>query len=262
MNPSRGSRSETGAGQTLKVRSRTHLLRQDGPRVHCVPIGLVPSRASVSGSRPGLPGGLRPRGTMELGGPAPHVKGVEMLREAVVHRQAIPQPAPETNPEDFRIPAATPHSSLSPAEFSGRVPASGCHPCDQGRPPCIDRFFVAVPPVMDGLNLVSRFPYTRHGLTPGNIGERESDSHLNEARATKGIAPDNARLVAVFRRTPVELISHVRFDESRMLLLFRLVPCEGRRSTRVHDVAAVKDLATGKVHLVPHRTLYRTVLLS
>jgi urease beta subunit len=119
-----------------------------------------------------------------------------------------------------------------------------------------------MPKVLDGTNTLSRFPHTRKGLVPGQIGKGETESHLNEARATKGVVPENASLVAVFRRIPVELISHVRFDESRRLLVFRLVSCKGRRLTRVYDVAAVRDASTGELHLVSHRTHNRAVVLS
>jgi hypothetical protein len=236
------------------------LLRQDGPRVHRVPVGQVPLRVSVSGSRRGSRDGRRPQGRTELAVPAPHTSGVEMLHGPSVLKQTIPQSPHAVNPPGWRISEAAAHSLCAGAELPPTAPASQNHPCDQGMP-YGDTWFVSMPPVLDGLRMISRFPQKRKGLMPCQIGERESESHLNEARAAKGIVPENARLLAVFRRTPVELISHVRFDESRMLLLFRLVPYEGRRSTRIHDVAAVKDLATGKVHLIPHRTLCRTVLL-
>ncbi len=151
-------------------------------------------------------------------------------------------------------PAADAGSAPRPAQ-SGAVSA-GVKPTGD------ETFIIALPRIVDGMNIISRFPHTRKGLPPRQIGDEEIESHLSEVEAARGVRPDNANLVAVFRTVPAELISRVRFDESRRLLLFRLVSCEGKHLTRVYDMAAVKDRSTGRLHLVPHRTRNRTVLLS
>ncbi len=137
-----------------------------------------------------------------------------------------------------------------------RTGGSGSSPAEDGT------FARRMPKAIDATNTISRFPHTRRGLVPHQIEQTEIGSHLNEARAIKGVPPEDASLIAVFRSVPVELISHLRFDESRMLLLFRLVPSKGRCLTHVYDLAAVKDMSTGRLHLIPHRTRNRTVMLS
>ena len=237
-------------------------LPKDKARVHGIPIWSL--RARATGSRPG-PGALRPSANAaETALSIPPIRDVEMLREPAALELPMVRSAPVAGAAGCRVSRAAVRSfyepdwfsNAAPASFSSRTADTGISPGDAGT------LARRVPKAVDATNTITRFPHTRRGLVPRQIGGEEIESHLNEARATKGVAPENASLIAVFRRIPVELVSHVRIDESRRLLLFRLEPCQGRRSTRVYDMAAIRDISTGRLHLVPHRTRNRTVLLS
>ena len=219
-------------------------LPKDKPRVRRIPIECLQARASGSYTDSAAPRRFRP--ATQLAIPTPEIEEVDMVREPAARGLSIPQPATLAKQPDWR---------LSQAAVRSRAGGSALSPGDSA-------LATPIPKVLDGTNTFGRFPHTRKGLIPSQIGEGETESHLNEARATKGVVPENASLVAVFRRIPVELISHVRFEESRRLLIFRLVSCKGRRLTRVYDVAAIRDASTGELHLISHRTRNRTVALS
>jgi hypothetical protein len=228
----------------------------EGPRVLQLPIFSI--EASVHPCATRLESGSRRQSCCEIetSSPKPPVSGVEIAREPAVLEQAVTRRACVTSPANWRIASRPPAALSKPASPSHRGADSGPDQPGGSCPPF--RF----PAIRDASYRITRFAHRRKGLPPSRIGQAEIDSHLNEARATKGVLRENARLVAVFRKTPVELISRMRFDEIRRLLLFRLVSCEGLRSTRVYDMAAVRDLLTGKLHLIPNRARYREVSLS
>ena len=246
----------------LEMTSAKPGMPQDGLRVRNLTIGHVAVPESVSGPCSGQGGFRRHQVTTEVTFPSPCINGVEMPRKPVVLEQVIPQCTTVVSPAGWRFPGTVVHSSGATAELTMGAPLPRSRPGGPGRSLRDVTFSKPMPPVLDGTNRISRLPQRRRGLIPRQIGGGEVESHLNELQAAKGVIPENAVLVAVFRRIPVELISHMRFDQSRRLLLFKLVPCRGRRVTRIYDVAAVKDLSTGNLHLIPHRTRNRTVLLS
>jgi hypothetical protein len=230
--------------QTRMIKPARQQLPKDKPRVRRVPIECLQARASGSCTDSAAPRRFHP--ATQLAIPMPDIENVGMVREPAARGVSIPQPATLAKQPDWRLPQAVVRSRAAGSALSA---GDGV-------------LAAAMPKVLDGTTTLSRFPHTRKGLVPSQIGEAETESHLNEARATKGVVPENASLVAVFRRIPVELISRVRFDEGRGLLVFRLVSCRGRRLTRVYDVAAIRDASTGELHLVSHRTRNRAVVLS
>jgi hypothetical protein len=173
-----------------------------------------------------------------------------------VLEQAITRHACVTSPPNWRVASGSPAALSKPDSPSHRGADSGPEKPGRSCPP------FQVPVIRDASYRITRLAHRRKGIPPSRLGQTEMDSHLNEAWAAKGVLRENARLVAVFRKTPVELISRMRFDEIRRLLFFRLVSCEGLRSTRVYDMAAVRDLLTGKLYLIPNRARYREVSLS
>jgi hypothetical protein len=236
-------------------------LPKDKPRVRRVPIEDPQARVSGSCADPAAP--RRSYAAMEIAVPAPGVESTEMLREPLVRGLSIPRPAISAKQPDWTLSEAAVRSCCKTAVPFREPSTSSNYRAGSSEKSAGDgTIAVPMPMALDGTNTISRFPHTRKGLAPRQIGEGEIESHLNEARAAKGIAPGKASLIAVFRRIPVEIITHVRFEESRRLLLFRLVSCEGRRHTRIYDVAAIRDVSTGKLHLVSHRTRNRTVVLS
>ena len=250
------------ASRTVRIISVKPGLPQHRPCVHPIPIEDVPARVSVRSSR-GEPGHARGRErATEIVFLAPRIKNVELPHEPVVFEQTTLQGASAVGPAAWRFSVVTAQSPCATAETPTLALVPRRRSGGQSKRQRDDTFTRPMPAVLDGTDRISIIPHRRKGLTPRQIGDGEIAGHLNEARAAKGIIPESARLVAVFRRTPVELVSHMRFDESRKLLLFKLIPCGDLRCTRVYDLAAVRDLSTGKLHLIPHRTRYRTVSLS
>jgi hypothetical protein len=108
---------------------------------------------------------------------------------------------------------------------------------------------------------IVRMPQIRSGDPPELLSLSECENCLREAQATRGIPADDAELLSVFRRVPVEGVTRIRFIESSRLLFFVLGVDYKPRRTRVHDVMAVRSVSTGQVHLVTHRTRYQAAVL-
>ncbi len=228
----------------------------EAPRVHRLTIDRVNASVRASPAVPALTSHWRSCCEIETGPPKLTVSEVEIARKPAVLEQAI---ALRTHVVYLDNWMAASGSSVGQA---GAESASCPESDNEPRQSHDSRTVNWVPVIHDARDTVARLPYRRKGLTSRQIGQAEIESHLNAARTAKGVHRENARIVAVFRRTPVELISRMRFDQSRRLLLFRLISCEGLRRTRVYDMVAVKDLPSGKLHLIPNRTRYREVSLS
>jgi hypothetical protein len=113
----------------------------------------------------------------------------------------------------------------------------------------------------EATSTIARMPQIRSGEDPALLSLSECENCLREAEATRGIPADDAELLAVFRRIPVEGVTRIRFLESSRLLFFVFGADRKLRRTRVHDVMAVRSVSTGQVHLVTHRTRYQTAVL-
>ena len=94
------------------------------------------------------------------------------------------------------------------------------------------------------------------------VKESERAGFLHEAEVLKGIHIGSGELLAIFRNVPIELVSRMSFDGERRAIHFNVALSPSLRRTRVHDLAAVRDISTGEIHLVPHRVQYRTVFLN
>jgi hypothetical protein len=106
------------------------------------------------------------------------------------------------------------------------------------------------------------FPHRRRSVDLGRLKDSEPRSFLHEAEVLKHLPADRAELLAVFRNIPIELISRLRFLSGRKEILYSISKGPARTRTNVHDMAAIRDRANQEVHLVPHRTKSRPVLLS
>lgn len=104
-------------------------------------------------------------------------------------------------------------------------------------------------------------PHSRQSLAVKALAESERQSFLREAEAVKGIPSQWLVLIAVFRNVPIEIISRLRFVEDGRCIYYSIAPHAGLTSTRVHDMAAVRDLRNGEIHLVAHRARFRIVML-
>jgi hypothetical protein len=108
---------------------------------------------------------------------------------------------------------------------------------------------------------IALLPHARESVQIEMITAAERRSFLREAEALKGIRADRAELLVVFRHIPIEYISRMRFVAEKRVLLYSIATQCGT-STRVHDMAAVRDLESQEVHLIPHHTQFRGVSLS
>jgi hypothetical protein len=108
---------------------------------------------------------------------------------------------------------------------------------------------------------ISDLPQMRISVEIDNLAHSERQSFLREAEVLKRIPSERAELMAVFRHVPIEVISQLRLLAEKRVLLFTI--SEGARtSTRVHDMAAVRDKASKEIYMIPHRTRYRSVSLN
>jgi hypothetical protein len=105
-------------------------------------------------------------------------------------------------------------------------------------------------------------PLTVRAMEPSMLNENERASFLREAAALRGVTPDQGELLAVFRSVPIEVVSRLSFNKESRTIVYKLTFNPALRRTRVHDLAAVLDTASGEIHLVPHRARYRTVFLN
>jgi hypothetical protein len=109
---------------------------------------------------------------------------------------------------------------------------------------------------------IALLPHSRESVRIETLKDAERRSFLREAEALKGIAADRAELLVVFRHVPIEVISQMRFVAEKRVLLYSIVRQPGPRSTRVHDMAVVRDLESRELYLIPHRTQFRSVSLN
>jgi hypothetical protein len=124
------------------------------------------------------------------------------------------------------------------------------------------RFLVQTPSVQIAKSVILRLPHTRKSVPVETLGDSECKSFLREAEALKGVRADCAELLAVFRHVPIEVISRLRFVADEKVLRYSIVSGPVPTSTRVHDMAAVRDASSREVVLIPHRAQFRAVLLN
>jgi hypothetical protein len=105
-------------------------------------------------------------------------------------------------------------------------------------------------------------PYIRESMDINLLPALEFDGFLREAEILKGLPTNGFELLAVFRSVPIELISELRFLAEKNIIIYRIATESRRTRTRVHDMAAVRDISTSAIHLVPHRTRHRTAFLN
>lgn len=101
-----------------------------------------------------------------------------------------------------------------------------------------------------------------HSLDVREMRDAERESFLREASALRGIQPGGSELLAVFRNVPIEIVSRLSYSRDKQMIFYSLTLNPRLRRTRVHDVAAVRDLTTGEIYLIPHRARYRTVFFN
>jgi hypothetical protein len=117
-------------------------------------------------------------------------------------------------------------------------------------------------PIQDGINHISSIPMLLRSIGRDKFKQPAYESFLREAEVLRGVPPGQGELLAVFRNVPVEVVLRLRFVQEKNMIIYTLALPLSSRSTRLHDLAAVRDLSSKVVHLVPHRTRYQTVVLN
>ncbi len=130
------------------------------------------------------------------------------------------------------------------------------------RQPISPGLLIEWPAVCCGIDRIMRQAFIRRGLGPSEIGADEAEGYLLEAERSRGIAPGNSEILAIFRRMPIELISRMRFDQRSRILAYTLVPIQGIGRSRIHDLAVLRDRSTGRTRWIPHRTRFQTAALA
>lgn len=116
--------------------------------------------------------------------------------------------------------------------------------------------------VRTGTSGIAGLPQASRTLDLNEMREAEREGFLREAAALRGVPPGRGELLAVFRNVPIEVVSRLSFSKESRTIRYSVILSPSLRRTRVHDLAAVRDVSTEEIHLVPHRTRYRTVFLN
>ncbi len=118
------------------------------------------------------------------------------------------------------------------------------------------------PAVHCGTAALARQAHIRRARRTEKVRTGEVQEYLSVAERSRGVRPGNGEILAFFSRVPIELISKWRFDECSRLLAFTLTPLRGIAQSRVHDLAVVRDEASGRILLIPHPTAFQAVALQ
>jgi hypothetical protein len=109
---------------------------------------------------------------------------------------------------------------------------------------------------------LSQAPHERISLELDAMSAFRVESLARQAEVLRKWEHGQAEVVALFPRVPVELLSRVRFSQEGNRLTYILHPAIRVKSTRVHDLIAIRDRKSGEVHLVPERTNYQSTELK
>jgi hypothetical protein len=199
--------------------------------------------APASASEPdwGFPGHAIREGAL-----IPEVHAVALRREPGIgvraRDTALPPPA---------VRAAT------VAQQPGAVGSCGCAlgaevhgaACDLG---------VALLRVASDRSLIAAIPCERRAAqaTPA-----VHEAWLRQAARAGHVAPGQAEVVAVFRDVPIEVVESLEYVPATRTLRYAF-GASARRRTRLHAVAAVRDLRSHRIQVIADPTDYRMVNLA
>lgn len=115
--------------------------------------------------------------------------------------------------------------------------------------------------VRDHLREVRAMPCIRPAVDFSPDPGRLQSSFCHEAERIGKIPPGKSEVLAVFSMIPVELISRLRYEPERRLIVFTLAVAAESRQIRLHDLAVVRNRDSGYTCFVAHRTRCRIVTL-
>ena len=124
------------------------------------------------------------------------------------------------------------------------------------------RFLVSDPSILNLISQISDLPHARASIKLDQLRDTERSSFLREAEIIKGIPIDRVEILAIFRHVPIELISKLRLLADQTAILYSISRETKPTHARVHDMAAIRDISSQEIHLIPHRTQYRSVSLN
>jgi hypothetical protein len=186
---------------------------------------------------------------------------VDLIGKAEVTKLTIPEKK-EVRVKQEKLLQAPYLLSLDPSfPISGRCIA----PCGLLELPDISAPELNFPTRLGNRMLFSEMlkkPIVLQGIDPHLLPTPEYDSFVREAEISKGVPESRCELLAIFRNLPVEMISHLRFIAEKNRIVFQISPDVCRTTTRLHDLAAVRDSATEEIHLISHRLRFKSVCLN
>jgi hypothetical protein len=124
------------------------------------------------------------------------------------------------------------------------------------------RCIIVYPSIQNLTSQISELPHARASISLDQLKDTERSSFLREAEILKGIPIGKGDILAIFRHVPIELISRLRLLADQTAILYSISRENRPTQTRVHDMAAIRDISNQEVHLIPHRTQYRLVPLN
>jgi hypothetical protein len=193
--------------------------------------------------------------------PAIRIRNADLLPLAGLKSFNLPNehPAP-IRQRDLSLSAVC--KSFSADGLQGAVRSLECFGNPAAKVLSGEKLLVENASIGNWISQIEAFPHTRMSMDVGRLPESERISFLREAAVLKRLPADKAELLAVFRHVPVELISQMRFMAEKKLILYTLSSTHGRTFIRVHDMAAIRNTADGEIHLIPHRTRFKSVSLK
>jgi hypothetical protein len=118
--------------------------------------------------------------------------------------------------------------------------------------------FLLSPQVREETAKMQLAPHIRTSLPLDAMRNDDLESFLREGEQLQKLPRQQGEVLGIFFRIPIEIISRIRFSPERRLLFYTISRETRLRQTRLHDLAVVRDQATGRIHLVPHRTRFQT----
>ena len=125
-----------------------------------------------------------------------------------------------------------------------------------------DRLLIHDPAVPAPRYRIAQLPLKKRSVGVESLKISECKNFLREAEAVKGIPAGQAELLAVFRNVPIEIISRLRYVAAAKSILYSMSARPSPKSTRLHDMAAVRNTCTREIYLIAHRTRFRAVDLN
>jgi hypothetical protein len=189
------------------------------------------------------------------------VRDLQLVEKSHVRNLDLPDPGHARIRHEKLEIAPTPRSmpvNIRAAEIMALESLYGQMPEVKDGKQCL----IAYPSIQNLTAQISELPHARASISLDQLTDTERSSFLREAEILKGIPIGKGDILAIFRHVPIELISRLRLLADQTAILYSISRETRPTQTRVHDMAAIRDISNQEVHLIPHRTQYRSVSLN